>query len=53
LPASHVCGRAESAKATLTRLPAWLEQNNRVILIILSAVFAALFLYKGINGLIS
>jgi threonine/homoserine/homoserine lactone efflux protein len=42
----------EQSKTTLVRLRTWMEQNNRVIMIIVSAVFGALFLYKGIVGLI-
>jgi hypothetical protein len=40
----------EPAKAALARMRAWIEDHNRVIVIILSAVFAAVFLYKGLTG---
>jgi hypothetical protein len=42
----------EQSKVILARLRGWLEKNNRVIMIVLSAVFGVAFLYKGITGLI-
>jgi len=41
----------QSAKP-LKAAQAWLEQNNRVIMIAASLVFGVYFLYKGIGGLI-
>ncbi len=40
------------AKATLGKASNWLEKNNRVIVIAVSAIFGAYFLWKGISGLI-
>jgi Sap, sulfolipid-1-addressing protein len=52
IPLLMVVIAPEPSKATLSSLRAWLERNNRVIMIILSAIFGSLFLYKGITGLI-
>lgn len=42
----------QSAKS-LAASQAWLERNNRVIVMTVSLVFGAWFLYKGLSGLIS
>lgn len=42
----------ESSKSTLAKMRAWLEGNNRIITIIVTAIFGVLFLYKGITGLL-
>ena len=37
---------------TLQATQAWLERNNRAIVIVMSLVFGVWFLFKGITGLI-
>ena len=46
-----VLAPTRSAK-TLDAARSWLERHNRTIVIMVSLVFGALFLYKGISGLI-
>jgi hypothetical protein len=41
----------ESSQAVLGRVSAWLEKNNRVIVIVLGFVFGAWFLLKALQGL--
>jgi hypothetical protein len=40
------------SKTTLAQFSAWLNQNNRAIVIVVSFVFGGWFLYSGIDGLI-
>jgi hypothetical protein len=40
------------SKNTLAHFSAWLNQNNRAIVIVVSFVFGLWFLYSGISGLI-
>ncbi len=40
------------AKSTFGKTSNWLEKNNRIIVIAVSAIFGAFFLWKGISGLI-
>lgn len=42
----------ERSKHLLSKLSAWLSQNNRPITIIVSAVFGVFFLQSGISGLL-
>ena len=42
---------SQSAK-TLDATQSWLERHNRVIVIVVSSIFGAFFLWKGIAGLI-
>ena len=41
----------DSSRAVLDRVSAWLEKNNRVIVIVLGFVFGAWFLLKALQGL--
>jgi hypothetical protein len=41
----------DSSQAVLHRVSAWLEKNNRVIVIVLGFVFGAWFLLKALQGL--
>jgi len=40
-----------SSKALLERMSAWLERNNRVIVVVLGLVFGTWFLVKALSGL--
>lgn len=42
----------EPSKAVLGKVRAWMDKHNRAITIVISSVFGALFLYKGITGLL-
>lgn len=42
----------EPSKAVLGKVRTWMDKNNRIITIVVSFVFGALFLYKGITGLL-
>lgn len=42
----------KTAETALGQMRGWLERNNRAIMMVVSAVFAVLFLYKGITGLL-
>jgi hypothetical protein len=41
----------ESSEAVLDRVSAWLEKNNRVIVVVLGLVFGVWFLLKALQGL--
>ncbi len=41
----------ESSRAVLDRVSAWLEKNNRIIVIVLGLVFGVWFLLKALQGL--
>jgi hypothetical protein len=48
---AHAALAPSSSKAVLDRVSAWLEKNNRVIVIVLGFVFGAWFLLKALQGL--
>jgi hypothetical protein len=41
-----------SAETSLARLGSWLERNNRVIVIVVAAIFGSFFLWRGISALL-
>lgn len=43
----------DKAQGILNRLQAWLQQNSRVITIVMSLIFGVWFILKGVNGLLA